>query len=859
MSREIPQTNSNLGSTLTGVANLANLFLGSSQAQTGQTTGSTTGGTTDSRGSTTVNSGGTTVVTDQTQAAPGAVDAVIRSILEGTNGLAAVSSGQRQAGLYNSSTNTLLSNDLAARAAGEAAKLNTTRTQTTVAPSTSQTTQNSGGTTTTQNQTQNQNTNTVKPAAISGGIAGGAGAALAALQLIPKDVKDSIISGLGLGKKSGSSVSGSVPDVSSSDRADVIKMFGGDEAAQDVAAVGVDGLGSSFSGIGTDQFGDFSQAVEYSGAASDVAGVGDFSDVGGYDLTIDSGGDAAAGIADSAGSFFDGAGDALGGLLAGIGESAGGFFDGIGSFFDDFDFSFADGGVVSKSDLQTRMAEHLKVKLADGGGIGAAGDTRYGNSGRASAGKPMAQQAIQENLFERTRRTGAEQAGLQAQPEVMQRGFIPRNEVERQSVFSLINTIPQLIGALIGTDQTAAAPQGKADGGAVSTNPKAYADGGSVTDAPIKREHFANGGVAQARAGNVYDLGDISYLANTGLRPTGASLVDTVGAESNDSIITGMIRDNMRAPASASATATASKGATAANTIRTNPDDVRFQQLFDKGNQLGKYARSATSSAGANSGAGPDGSLEAAGAGVSVGSGIGSVSGIASAIGTSPAVGQAGLSAALGLSGLSVPGLAGLANAPNNQAAVNAFISTVVGLANPALGIAASIALNALSNSNNTSSNAGNDGNASDDGPEGSVTVGPIGTVTAMSAEDAEADANANAAANAGGNGNGDGAASAGNAGTGSAGDDGSGDGAGPGGGGGAGSGAGPGFADGGVMAQVNAVRDNPNTTADKIPAMLSEGEYVLPADMAAAIGIPFLDQLKAKLHQPAAKQKAMH
>lgn len=56
------------------------------------------------------------------------LNAALKSILESTNGLAAVSSGQRSAGLYDSSTATLLANDLMTRAAGQVAANNKTVT-----------------------------------------------------------------------------------------------------------------------------------------------------------------------------------------------------------------------------------------------------------------------------------------------------------------------------------------------------------------------------------------------------------------------------------------------------------------------------------------------------------------------------------------------------------------------------------------------------------------------------------------------------------------------------------------------------------------------------------------------------------
>ena len=42
----------------------------------------------------------------------------------------------------------------------------------------------------------------------------------------------------------------------------------------------------------------------------------------------------------------------------------------------------------------------------------------------------------------------------------------------------------------------------------------------------------------------------------------------------------------------------------------------------------------------------------------------------------------------------------------------------------------------------------------------------------------------------------------------------------------------------------------------DRVPAMLSHGEYVIPADVVQAKGIEFFDKLKDKYHTPAALQR---
>lgn len=90
----------------------------------------------------------TVTTSDKTQtteevASPEAVQALVQSMLQGTNGLAAISGMQKTAGMYNSTTNGMLTNDLMSRIASAGAALNKKTVQTI-----------SGGTTTTSGQTQ---------------------------------------------------------------------------------------------------------------------------------------------------------------------------------------------------------------------------------------------------------------------------------------------------------------------------------------------------------------------------------------------------------------------------------------------------------------------------------------------------------------------------------------------------------------------------------------------------------------------------------------------------------------------------------------------------------------------------------
>lgn len=68
--------------------------------------------------------------TTSTNVDPLAVQAAVNNMLGGTQGLAAVAGGQKSAGLYNSSMNTLLVNDLLSKTAAQAASLNKTETTT---------------------------------------------------------------------------------------------------------------------------------------------------------------------------------------------------------------------------------------------------------------------------------------------------------------------------------------------------------------------------------------------------------------------------------------------------------------------------------------------------------------------------------------------------------------------------------------------------------------------------------------------------------------------------------------------------------------------------------------------------------
>lgn len=88
------------------------------------------------KGQTTTQSGGTTTTTEQTMLSSDAVSALMRQALEGNSGLSQLLSGQASAGLYNSSTNQLLVNDLMARISTNIAAQTAPKVSTRTAPPT---------------------------------------------------------------------------------------------------------------------------------------------------------------------------------------------------------------------------------------------------------------------------------------------------------------------------------------------------------------------------------------------------------------------------------------------------------------------------------------------------------------------------------------------------------------------------------------------------------------------------------------------------------------------------------------------------------------------------------------------------
>ena len=840
-------TKSDNSGMLTGVANLASIFLGNSGSTSGtQTTG---GGTTDNRTQSVTNSGGTTTNTTQAQVSAEAVQATINSILAGTSGLAAVASGQKGAGLYNSSTNMLLTNDLLTRASAEAARLSTATVQTSVAPTTNSTTALSGGTTNTQNQATTGTT--VKNPAVSGGTVAGITAGLGAWGAVPKDIKDSILIGLGIKtatKTAGEAASKAGGSVTNTDLPDGTKISSVGSNSNSTGVAGIEGTGiQTFAGSNAPDS-SFSQSMNASDTAEVSGGFAPDIDYSSGAASIDSadaGAEAGAGLLDgageAAGNIADGIGDFVKETVASAGESASSIFDNIGDWF-----AAADGGVVTSkhvADYKSSMAS----KTSSG-----SGSKHLADGGQTSDDE---------------RKEGEAQTN--------HGDYRPRNDSERATMYSLAGSMPGLLKALMGGGEVSSPkqsePAGYANGGIVSAGgPQMLADGGPTL------------------SNTVTDLKGVGYLANTGLRQTGGLQVAASSSESNLASVFSRLKESTEPVAGISLARPS--GSTTRPVQTTGANSSAHTEVINQ---------------------------DGGGDSVAEGQGIGQPSGIANALGISSAASSTAMSAVMGLTGIVAPGLSGLANATNNASATSGFVSSIAGIvasmatANPAVGLAVAAAISAAMNSGKStpaapaapaSSDSSDSSDSSNDAPsvdgisvsdsitspsvdaaasgltvdaDGSVTVSATaddgstatgtanGVANASSSVSSVGDADGNGPASSSSNSSNDGASSS-NDGASSSSDgsaassSSSSDGDGGSGVGSAGDGGGTGFADGGGITVADS-RADPSTTSDKIPAMLSEGEYVLSADVVAALGIPFLDSLQKDLHMPAHKQKQAH
>lgn len=811
------------GGMLSGAVSLANLFL----PQTTTTGGtSTTGGTTtDNRNQTTTNSGGTTTVTQQAIVSPEAVQATINSILSGTAGLAAVSSGQKGAGMYNSSTNQLLTNDLLARASAEAARLSTANTTTTVAPQTSSTTQAGGGTTTTGNTTTAGTQTTA--ARVSPSMAGALGAGLTGWGMVPQSIKDTIKSSIGIGAKDAAASAASNIAKNSNDPAGFAALeSAASNGGASTGTAGIEGLGVqnvAGASFGTDTSSGISLAGD-SSAVNDVAGFTGMesaaSDTGGYDTTnMADSGEGFNGFSDATGAIGDalaGLGSSLGGIASGVGDTVASASDSIGSWLDDT-FQFADGGIVNASaanKLRGPKAKPMaksKPGYADGGAVQSTSNTMLAGIDHSNLG--------------------------------------PQSDSERATVYSLMGSLPGLLSALIGRDQKKTSVDSNDNDGDEAGGPSD--NDGDEDDKGVKK--YADGGPVLS---TVSDLKGSGYIANTGLRNTGALQVNSQTSDSNLASILGRLQ-SISTPAK--------------NPIVTG--------------NTGSAGVGASIGTGANSSAPLDQLMDMSTGGDAVASpsnnGLdapSSVGGISAAIGVNSTAVSAAMSAVASAAGITAPGMIGLANSQTNSQASNGFVSSLAGIvsgiasANPVVAFAVQQAVAALLAQNSKpppppppstptpatpgiGTNTGDNGGDADDGSGVTASV----SVGESTPADGDAGVTGGNAPGVSGTTTSDGPTGIGGSGIGSA--DGSSDGSASSSssdGVGTSSGVDGGSGDGGVGWAEGGSISGPGTgVSDSIDAKLSDGEYVIPADVVEALGVGHFDKLLAQYHTPAAKQRS--
>jgi hypothetical protein len=270
-------------------------------------------------------SGGST--TQQTNISQAGVDALLKSMMEGTTGrpgLAAVAQGQRGAGLYNTNVRSMLVNDLVARSAAEVEKLRspttTTREPTTV--------------------------KTKTPGAVEGmsplGLLLGAGALAAGTKkgrdliggLFGSGLEDATIgadvaqAGMGFGAAADWGSNMDILGTSLADSSFIDTLGGWGEGG--IAALADPGFVDVLGG-----FGDFAGSFADPGFVDVLGGAGDFAGVAG---------DAAGGIPYLGAALNVAEGDYSGALLSGVGYAVGGPIGGVVGGLVDSIFGGDDGG-----------------------------------------------------------------------------------------------------------------------------------------------------------------------------------------------------------------------------------------------------------------------------------------------------------------------------------------------------------------------------------------------------------------------------------------------------------------------------------------------------------------------------------
>lgn len=119
----------------------------------------------------------------------------------------------------------------------------------------------------------------------------------------------------------------------------------------------------------------------------------------------------------------------------------------------------ANRGTLSAADMKSPIVPGRGY--AEGGGIGAVGDGRYGAPSAGALGSRP-----NEDIFNRTRRVREEGAGLRGPSEILQRGNVPRSSVEHVPIQDLLRSLPMLFKSL-GFEDNAQPATGFAEGGDV--------------------------------------------------------------------------------------------------------------------------------------------------------------------------------------------------------------------------------------------------------------------------------------------------------------------------------------------------------------------------------------------------------
>ena len=739
------------------VANLANLFLGKNTTQT-------TGGTSQNSGAI-VDSG---TVTTSESVSPEAVNAVVKSILEGNQGLATVAGGQRRAGLYNSSTNQMLVNDLIARSAAEGAKLNRSQTVTT-----NRTQADNRATVTANNQ------QTVQKAPVNPGKAA---VVLGGLQLIPKDVKAGVLDKIGLGSgksKPASSVGGNATSTAPTNAVDSAIESAQAEAgglsptamgpSQTIAPLDIQsnpGIGTSLdsqSVAGMVGFGESGESV--SGYYGDDSG-------GGFDL-----GGTISGFADGSDGID------IGGFTSGIDTSNLGYdpefdFSGFEQEFGGMDLGFAEGGLVKKPQS---LFERRKAALDDAEDATVKGEST-------------------NDAYQRKLKDGEPSDGKKTKT------FIQR-------------LIPQFAeGGIVKLRSYVTDERGKKNSYSDPRSSKHVPEFQDPSEGEAGPEGYSSS-KGKPRVPR-YATGGMVDLTNMGLRKPGPEYASPMGVGSNNQSAS---RPNSNGTRAANSAGLNGNGSGSTPTVRANV------KLYEPAIQSSSSSRGESDAV--DNGMGTPGA-----GGMGVGTGTASAAGL-------------GLSA-LGLGGAPV---VGLANATNNEQAVNTVVS---GIATALGGPIAGLVIGGLMGAFNTASAAdpgvdlGNAGYSNEGSPGGAgFAGGGTGDGFGGVGDAVGAGGDLGLGTDMGGYGSGGagGGLSGGDIGIGFGGMAGDGYGSGTSGGdvGGMGDGYGSGAGDSGGdtgWKDGGNVNGPGTSTSDSIVARLSDGEFVHKASAVKTFGEPFME-----------------